>query len=239
MSNKKRRNKKEDEASAANSAVPSIVPLVDPTKYTELLRLWREKEGSGLYVETSGHLLASSEPLNDRQRKRFVDLIKELADWLNIEPGTISEKIADPSPVEVAGIVTPPIAQQTVFVESPAPLPPQNVGEPIIQAPVPPPSIPYSPPPPPPKPIVKPAADQVKKPAQTMVQQIDEILQDFVLNSDKPDRIIRLVEEPREGVIVWVDHDHYIGIDAVPDTSVTDLIRAAVKEWDRRTEIHL
>ena len=69
-----------------------------------------------------------------------------------------------------------------------------------------------------------------------MVEQIDEILQEVIDNSEKPDRKIRLVEEPNEGVAVWVGSEHFIGIDAVPDPIVKDLIRLAVKEWDKRTE---
>ncbi|MEI8131702.1 MAG: hypothetical protein WCG34_04665, partial [Leptolinea sp.] len=88
---------------------------------------------------------------------------------------------------------------------------------------------------PPPKPAPKPAAEPAKK-VKSMVEQIDDILQEVIQKSEKPDRKIRLVEEPREGVIVWVANEHYIGIDAVPDPIVKDLIRTAVKEWDKRTE---
>jgi hypothetical protein len=241
ISSKNRRKKTDEEVAPVNPSIPSAPPLVDPAKYTELLRLWRDKEGSGLFVETSGHLLASSEPLNDRQRKRFIDLIKELSEWLKIPSTEISQNLVEPKPMQVPSNVAQPVAQQPVNVESAATVPPvpeRKSNESISTAPVPPPSVPYAPPPPLIKPITKPVVEQAPKPATTMVQQIDEILQDVIFNSDTPDRKIKLVEEPNEGVVVWVDHEHFIGIDAVPDPVVKDLIRAAVKEWDRRTETH-
>jgi hypothetical protein len=226
---------------------------VDPNKYTELLHLWRGKENSGLFVETSGHLLASSEPLNDKQRKRFIDLIKELADWLNIPKETFSENLADSKLINVEPAIVPPPVQPASFVSQTEEVE-LNSGENLKTSQVsPPPPIPESinraghvsiTPPlptynPPPKPAPKIVGEAAPKAKGSMVEQIDDILQEVIQNSDKPDRKIRLVEELKEGVIVWVGNDHYVGIDLVPDPIVKDLIRAAVKEWDRRTESHL
>jgi hypothetical protein len=257
VSNGKRRQKKEEEANSNSPATSSVPPLVDPAKYTELLRLWRDKNSTGLYVETSGHLLASSEPLNEKQKNRFIDLIKELADWLNIPVENISEKVIKPIPAaSESPVSTLPAGADAEFVNS-EPKPessPRYASESIKTAPIPPPAsqfnaydqpvIPPAAPPVPsynpiPKPPPKPAVDPAKKVATSMVEQIDAILQEVIEKSDKPDRKIRLVEELKEGVIVWVGHEHFVGIDAVPDPIVKDLIRTAVKEWDRRTETHL
>ena len=37
--------------------------------------------------------------------------------------------------------------------------------------------------------------------------------------------------------MVWVGMNCYIGIDAVPDIEVKTMVRAAVKEWERRSEV--
>jgi hypothetical protein len=258
VASRNRRKKKEDEAETNNIVAPSAPPLADPAKYTELLRLWREKETSRIFVETSGHLLASSEPLNERQKNRFIDLLKELADWLNIPAATISEKVVNPLPaVEETRVVPQAASFETAAaqaeIQSTEPV--KKASDPIKTAPIPPPYPtnstgivqpvqPQTAPPVPaynplPKAPPKPVVDATKTGKGTMVEQIDAILQEVIENSDKPDRKIRLVEELKEGVIVWVGHDHYVGIDAVPDPIVKDLIRIAVKEWDRRTENHL
>jgi hypothetical protein len=256
LTNGRKRKKKEEEIAGENETQQLSPPLVDPAKYTELVRLWREKEGNSLFVETSGHLLATSEPLNDRQRKRFIDLLKELADWLNIPTAEISEKLA-PQKVQEQGIQTPPVSgpdKSNTPMSSVPPVPDSTAGSAIKTMPVPPPAsipineeagpipvpipvpVPVQHQPPAPKPAQKPGAESTKKPALTMVEQIDEILQEVIDNSEKPDKKIRLIEEPNEGVAVWVGSEHYIGIDAVPDPIVKDLIRLAVKEWDKRTE---
>ena len=255
--NKDRRKKTSDDALSEKPGIPPVPLLVDPAKYTELLHLWREKESAGLFVETSGHLLASSEPLNEKQKTRFIDLIKELADWLNIPPEAISEKSTNPKLMAVETKAFPadaPNPVQPVQAESLPIHPNRDAGDPVKTAPIPPPppvlatvEIPIqsqTPPPipayyPPLKPTTKPVVEPAKKKIDSMVEQIDNILQEVIQNSEKPDRKIRLVEEPKEGVIVWIANEHFIGIDAVPDPIVKDLIRMAVKEWDRRTESHL
>ncbi|MFN7035895.1 MAG: hypothetical protein ACK4SN_05965 [Bellilinea sp.] len=73
----------------------------------------------------------------------------------------------------------------------------------------------------------------VDKPrATSIVGQIDEILQEMLVNSPFASRTIRLTQEANYGVIVWVDHERFNGIDAVPDAEIQTLIRAAVKKWE-------
>lgn len=263
MSNKNKKKKKEEAEQPAPPVPAAPPPLADPEKYTELLRLWRSKDSSGLFVETSGHLLANSNPLNPAQKKRFIDLIKELAGWLEIsvrevlpadnvnapastgnsahpevqaESGTevpsVLRKASDPvktNPIPAAPVVS--------AVPMPPVIPPPQANMPVAS------SQSATPPPPPiPVPVSSAAArtpsEPLKKKAASMVEQIDEVLQELIQRSDNPGQMIKLVEEPREGVIVWVGQEHFIGIDAVTDQSAKDLIRAAVKEWDRRTETH-
>jgi hypothetical protein len=233
-----------------NAPVNPVTPLVDPAKFIQLLTLWREKETSKLHIETSGHLLATVEPLNQRQKKRFIDLIKELAEWLKIPPDAIAENIrvvespdvVNPSPpygAKVSADFQGNESQNQQHISAsdpvktmPIPQPPEPAAVLSIQPETPPKPI-YSaiPRKAPPVPVEAP-----QKSKGTMVEQIDVILQEVIENSDKPDRKIRLVEEPRDGVAVWVDHQQFIGVDAVPDPSVKELIRQAVKEWDRRTD---
>lgn len=72
------------------------------------------------------------------------------------------------------------------------------------------------------------------KPRPTsIVGQIDEILQEMLLDSPFAERTIRLTEEANLGVIVWVDRERFNGIEAVPDQEIQNLIRAAVKKWEK------
>jgi hypothetical protein len=74
------------------------------------------------------------------------------------------------------------------------------------------------------------------KPAPVMksiVQQIDDILQEKVARSSLAETGIKLQELP-QGVLVWVGNQSYQGVDALPDGEAKDLIHAAVKEWEKR-----
>ncbi len=72
----------------------------------------------------------------------------------------------------------------------------------------------------------------------SIVEQINDILQETIKDTPLAGRMIRLVEDPREGVVVWIGLEHYPGVDAVPDQEVKAALRIAASEWERRTELH-
>ena len=75
----------------------------------------------------------------------------------------------------------------------------------------------------------------IEKP-KSIVDQINEILQDELKSHPAMTKGIRLSEDPRGGVVVWVGLDHYNGVDAVTDPMVKELLKEAVREWERRTQ---
>ena len=66
----------------------------------------------------------------------------------------------------------------------------------------------------------------------SIVEQVDEILQDLLLSSPLAEKNIRLTEMANKGVIVWVVNEKFEGINAVPDEEVKKIIRQAVKKWE-------
>jgi len=239
-------------------------PLADPAKFTELLKLYREKQSGAIHVETSGHLLATSAPLNPSQKKRFIDLLKELAVWIGVPAAEIIAAPIEPDSKPSSSTPSVPVAQNPPAVteasrmtSAATPVKTDPLPASVPQPPTPPPSVTPTPIPPVPSatvasqpsvppvpyaaavPTPKPAAETVKKPAVSMVEQIDEILQEIIQRSDNPNRRIKLVEERNQGVVVWVEQEHFSGIDAVTNESARELIRAAAKEWERRAESRL
>ncbi len=69
----------------------------------------------------------------------------------------------------------------------------------------------------------------------SIVEQINDIFQETIKDTPLAGRMIRLVEDPREGVVVWIGLEHYPGVDAVPDPEVKAALRKAASEWERRT----
>jgi hypothetical protein len=103
-----------------------------------------------------------------------------------------------------------------------AAVPPPVKSEPAL----PPVNLPPSPPP------------RVETPTSTsIVAQINDILQEILLESPMAERKISLTQEPSMGVVVWVDGVKYSGIDTVPDPAVKDLIKTAVRRWERKNDL--
>ncbi|PKO07938.1 MAG: hypothetical protein CVU40_18020 [Chloroflexi bacterium HGW-Chloroflexi-2] len=71
----------------------------------------------------------------------------------------------------------------------------------------------------------------------SIVEQVDEVLQDLLESSLLKGRNIRLTELPNKGVTVWVGNEYYDGINAVPDEDVKRIIRQAVKKWEESSGV--
>ena len=77
------------------------------------------------------------------------------------------------------------------------------------------------------QPLVEPVVRQ-----KSIVEQVDDILQEILAEKGFTSKNIRLTEMPNKGVIVWTGKDFYESIDSVPDEEVKGLIKSAVKRWE-------
>jgi hypothetical protein len=76
--------------------------------------------------------------------------------------------------------------------------------------------------------------DRPSAPANSIVTQIDTILQARLAGTPLEDRGVFLTQSPEGGVIVYVGLTRYTGVDEVPDTEVKAAIRAAISEWEHK-----
>lgn len=82
-------------------------------------------------------------------------------------------------------------------------------------------------------PVLPPKNAEKHKRQLSIVEQVDEVLQDLLEGSPLEARKIRLTEMPDKGVTVWVENEHFDGIDAVPDAEVKGMIQQAVRKWEK------
>ncbi|NPV56424.1 MAG: hypothetical protein HPY76_07125 [Anaerolineae bacterium] len=68
----------------------------------------------------------------------------------------------------------------------------------------------------------------------SIVEQINDLLRQRLADSPFRDRGILLMEDPREGVIVWIGMEKFIGIDTVQDDAIRDFIKQVVREWEEK-----
>ena len=78
------------------------------------------------------------------------------------------------------------------------------------------------------------AKDEPIAASQSIVEQIDEILQSQMVGTPLMERGIRLQESPEGGVLVWVGMEKFEGVNEVPDEQIQAAIRAAISVWENK-----
>ena len=210
----KRRKAEEEQGKSespepAPSASPTTVTLDDPG----LMRI--KNENGFLTLDLDGSRVNTSS-LSVDQRKRLIEMLNFIRPWLENKPAPAPVATMPPSP-------------------SPAPGPAAHQGAPVM-------SQPSNPSPvvqPLPQTQDKPSAsaakdDRPSAPANSIVGQIDAILQQRLVGTPLESRGIFLAQSPEGGVNVYVGLTRYNGVDDVPDAEVKAAIRAAISEWENK-----
>ena len=158
--------------------------------------------------------------LSPDQRRRLIDMLNIMRPWL--------EGRSAPAPSVSTSL---PPAQPTSVSERLETFggAPQGKSAPVQ------PEGPASPPIPPPatsKASTIAKEDRPASPANSIVGQIDSILQARLEGTPLGDRGIFLTQSPEGGVMVYVGLTRYHGVDDVPDPEIKAAIRAAISEWE-------
>lgn len=214
----------------------------------EVARIWRAKTDGQLWIQVDDDTAGELDGLDEEQRAAIKRMASNLADWAGV---TLP---APPAPVIAA--ITAPLIQPA---SPPAP-PAQVVSDPPVQtapgtsmpaesAPAPAQSLPAVKPTPAPKhPDVQPPSlnpitslrytleheAKVEKKTPSLVEQVNEILQEKLAGTELEQRGISLMEIPGKGMVVIVGITTYDKVNDVPDETIRAAIRAAVVEWERK-----
>jgi len=175
-------------------------------RFQEITGLWRERASGKLAVWFDEKMVSDSKSLTPEQRERLESAGREWIDWLGTN-SALMERPPEQLATEAA-LTAPPAAPQVLVAPIVA-----AAALPSVAVPVPVPDRPLS-----------------------IVEQVNDILKELVAGTPMEARLIRLSEDPRQGVVVWIGTEHYNGVDMVPDPEVKAVLRQAGSEWERRTD---
>jgi len=169
------------------------------------VRIWREGSEEHLVVAIKGVTYRQGSNLEGEPNRVLADLDKDLQTWLNIPPAEAKTATAQ----EVVPGLKPMRSEDAQQKTSLNPL--KIFGDVLT-------------------PKKKSGIDQQD---QSIVAQIDQILQSKIEGTNLEDNGIRLVEGPDQGMVIEVGLNKYTDIEAVPDGEIRQLIRISVAEWER------
>src|SRR5688572_8764940 len=170
--------------------------------------LLRIKNENGLLTLDLDGTRADTSSLSPEQRKRLIEMLSLMRPWL--------EGRSAPAPASSMKTSPPPPSDQP----KPAPV------SPVLSTPKP------TPPPAMPRASTISKEDRPSPPANSIVKQIDTILQARLAGTPLEERGVFLTQSPEGGVIVYVGLRRYTGVDEVPDAEVKAAIRAAISDWE-------
>lgn len=217
----KRRKAEEAEKEESEPASEPLPPANPPTPSDEVPVLDVSMDIAGqLRLKLDGQNIDAS-AMDAEQRKRIIAVLTQMRPWL--EPSKSASSPPQPrSGREPIGAIRPASSPQGgsspqgAPSPSPKPSPELTVGE---------------------RPTAPPVDDKEKEPVpepQSIVGQIDSILQSQMTGTPLMEKGIRLMESPEGGVFVWVGIDKYESVDEVPDEQIKAAIRAAIGAWESK-----
>ena len=209
---KKRKAEEEQEKKSQPPPQPETMTVTvdDPG----ILRI--KNENGAFALDLDGKRLNPSSLLPE-QRKRLIEVLNIMRPWLESKPVS-----APPMPSQPPAFQPP----STPSIQTPSKsAPPQPDSSPQPAS---------APQPSTPRPAVIPLEDRPAAPANSIVTQIDTILQARLAGTPLEERGIFLTQSPEGGVIVYVGLTRYNGIDEVPDPEIKAAIRGAISEWENK-----
>jgi len=210
---KKRKQEEQEELKNQPPPKPQIVTETVTVTVDDPGILRIKNEDGAFRLDLDGTRV-QAEALAPDQRKRLIEVLNIVRPWLEGRPA--------PAPTPPA---QPPAPQPAPSVQ------PQASPPPVQPAPAAPPPTPQ---PAAPKPATIAKEDRPSAPANSIVTQIDAILQTHLAGTPLEERGIFLTQSPEGGVAVYIGLTRYNGIDEVPDQEIKAVIRAAITEWENK-----
>jgi hypothetical protein len=211
--------RKEQPAVPSAPAKPESIPVDDPG----LLRI-RDENGS-FVLDLDGRRVNPTS-LSSDERRRLIDMLNIMRPWLEgrsaapAAPPKPSPPPASPRPATIderLDALGAPAGERQPVSAPPEPSRARQMAQPPAS-----------------RPGTIAREDRPAAPANSIVSQIDSILQERLAGTRLEERGIFLAQSPEGGVAVYVGLTRYNGMDDVPDPEIKAAIRAAIAEWEKK-----
>jgi hypothetical protein len=193
----------------ANGEAPSDVASLAHKEDLEILRAWRDGTGQP-WLEMDGERLEGKTTLKTVQKKKLAKLLADLRPWVEEAPAVVAPEAASAA-VPVAPAETPQAKPVEIAnrasIFSPRP---REALKPVLMV-----------------------DEKPKVSLKSIVEQIDDVLQNKLEGTAFASQGIKLLEGPGGTVMVQIGAQKYEGVGTVPDPQVQALVREAVAEWDK------
>jgi len=185
--------------------------------WVEVAQLWHDRKKEQLIFQIEDQYYKHGSDLSPKERKILLKVVMDFYHWLE-PPRAMTSEVHESIP-EIQRVDTVPIAEYQTGQNGnngtkPVSLNPINMLSRAFEADV----------------------TKSALPNQSMVTQVDAILQEKLQKADMQKWAVRLTEFPGKGMMVMVGLEQYEGIDEVPYERVRTIIRSSVAEWERRAE---
>jgi len=167
-------------------------------------------------LDLDGKRLDDPNTMSAEQRQRVVSVVVQMRPWIDGKPAQVAAPLPEPMPEALPSLRSLSAANlsQTAIPSTPQPrVDPMRGLRSLLKS-------------------------DVKAPGEgkgvSIVAMIDEVLQAKLSGTTLLDRGIRLEEGSTGEVIVYVGHDRYHGVDAVPDPEVRAIIKSAISDWEKK-----
>ena len=206
-----KKRKAEEEQEKKENPETLTKPTTSTVDDPGLMRI--KNENGFLTLDLDGTRVNTSS-LSSEQRKRLIEMLNFIRPWLENKPAS-APVMTTPLPPSSSSPLAD--ARQGTAIANPNPVaqsPTQTQDKPSAPA----------------------AAkdDRPSAPANSIVAQIDAILQERLVGTPLEGRGIFLAQSPEGGVNVYVGLTRYNGVDDVPDPEIKAAIRAAISAWENK-----
>lgn len=175
--------------------------------YTEAMRVYFSPAEKKVLPRLDGDYYDEFSSLTLEQKARVQRLVDALSDWSGRSPAKtppVLPAAESPRPIErpAAAPVAPAVAASSLTAFTA----PAQLD------------------------AAEPAA--AKKEPQTIVEQINDLVEKMASNLSERERSVHLTDNGHQGVTVWVGLEKFNSVDDVPYPEVQGLIKAAVARWE-------